>query len=92
MLASPARAVGRNPEVAVLRARLVSLGDVTQFPPCFNRWRTTDINETVEHASFVKRLCGHNRVHVTQYRRGDDPIFFRVYTSLIGMPVDGVKQ
>ena len=71
-------------------AQFIYLGDFTQFPPCFNRWRQTDITGTVEDAAFFKTLCGHNRIKFTQYRRGDDPDFFRFYTSLIPLSVEVV--
>ena len=73
-------------------AQFVVLGDFNQFPPAFNRWRRQEITQTVENTCFFKTICGHNRVHFNEYKRGDDPSFFRLYTSLVGVPVGVVRE
>ena len=76
--------------VAILKWQLagatcVCLGDFrSQFGPAFNRWRQQPITETMEHAPFFMRLCDHNRVNFTTYRRGGNVEFFKLYTGKIG--------
>ena len=66
-------------------ATFVCLGDFrSQFGPAFNRWRQQPITETMEHAPFFMRLCDHNRINFTTYRRGDNVEFFKLYTGMIG--------
>ena len=66
-------------------ATFVCLGDFrSQFGPAFNRWRQPPITETMEDSPFFMRLCDHNRVNFTTYRRGDNVEFFKLYIGMLG--------
>ena len=67
---------------AVLRwllsnAQFIVLGDFhSQFGAAYDRWRTQAmLNTDTENSAMFKRICGHNRVNFTTYRRGDDRAF-----------------
>ena len=65
-------------------ASFIMLGDFrSQFGPTFNRWRKQQVTGNVEDAPFFVRLCDHNRVNVTTYRRGTNLPFFKFYVGLI---------
>jgi hypothetical protein len=69
-------------------AKFIMLGDFrSQFGPAFNRWRKQQVTGNVEDASFFVRLCDHNRVNFTTYRRGTNLPFFKFYVGLINQNV-----
>ena len=65
-------------------AKFIMLGDFNQFGPAFNRWRKNPISGTVQDTPFFMQLCGCNRVNFTQYKRGGDLDFFKLYTGMVG--------
>ena len=70
-------------------ARFIMLGDFrSQFGPTFNLWRQQHTQGNVEDAQFFMRLCKYNRVNFTTYRRGNNLQFFKLYTGMVGMPID----
>ena len=69
-------------------AKFICLGDFrSQFGPAFNRWRHIFIEQTMGHAQFFIRLCDCNRVNFTNYRRGSNLAFFKLYTNMVGKNV-----